>query len=79
MDRLKGHKLTAQEFNTQICKDSTLYKSCKDLQLIRNEVKGRYSSPLFVEIFDFASEYIDVGRSGSDVQKWCKSKIPRQV
>ncbi|KAK4130710.1 hypothetical protein BT67DRAFT_390130, partial [Trichocladium antarcticum] len=27
---------------------------------------------LFVEVFDFARDYIDVGRSGTDVQKWCK-------
>lgn len=77
MDRLKEHELTTQAFNTQIAKGSTLYKSCKNPEVIRNEIKDRYSPQLFVEIFDFASEYIDVGRSGSDVQKWCKSKIPR--
>lgn len=52
-----------------------MYKNCRDLVSIRGEMKDKYSPQLFVEIFDFASEYIDVAGSGKDVQKWCKSKL----
>ncbi|KAK4234853.1 hypothetical protein C8A03DRAFT_18313 [Achaetomium macrosporum] len=58
--------------NKKMCRENSLYKNCTNLASIRDEIKMMYSPQLFVEVFDFANNYIDVAGSGEDVQKWCK-------
>lgn len=57
-----------------MCRENSLYRNCTNLASIRDEIKMMYSPQLFVEVFDFANNYIDVAGSGEDVQKWCKGK-----